>query len=312
MAQLYFLTAWGNCTGQLDMQASPCTELYWCYTSDQQNSAKKKKTAYRQGTTVSNIFQDTDPVILKHRWNITDCDHSCSQSGILISCLMEIHNLCLLLLIPGPKSFFHWWVWDALIITDKHKPPLTAFFPSFNITLIFHLWLLIQSLITNKHSVNVAIIASSPRLDYLWHSSFTITATGKRRSEEVVPVWYERLLDLFPPAKSIWSAACVYVLKYAHVHRCVPCFQSNLRKLKLHLNVMSREMGIKAASSPSCISCIFFNTLNFLLKETLFRWFFRFMGGINTFLNLKTLLTRTNMTRTSFFPLGNSKIKVLS
>lgn len=90
----------------------------------------------------------------------------------MVSCAMEIHHLCLLLLCLGLKTF-HFWVRGA-------KPPLTASSTSFNITLIFHLWLLIQSLITNKHSVNVAIIASSPRLDYLLHPSFTITTTGKR------------------------------------------------------------------------------------------------------------------------------------
>lgn len=144
--------------------------------------SSKRVPGYHQGTTASNVFQNTTPVIWKHgrhRPHVTDCDHSCLQNGIH----HEIHHLCPLLLYLGLKTFFHFWVWVGLIITDKHKPPLTGSFPSFNITLIFHLWLLIQSLITNKHSVNVAIIASSPRLDYLWHPSFTITATGKRGSE---------------------------------------------------------------------------------------------------------------------------------
>lgn len=109
-------------------------------------------------------------------------------------------------------------MFGALITTDKYKnSSLTAFFPSFNITLLFHLWLSIQSLITNKHSVNAAIIASSPRLDYLWHPGFTIAATGERRSEGVVSVCYERLSGLCPPARSIWSAVCVC----AHVYVCI-------------------------------------------------------------------------------------------
>lgn len=129
---------------------------------------------------------------------------------------MEIHHLRLLLLHLGLKSVFHSWVCGALIITDKHKPPLTTPSPCFNITLIFHLWLLIQSLITNKHSVNVAIIASSPRLDYLWHPGFTITATGKRASEGVsvdCTVW-ETQIFLFQQNQSEVQCVCECMLAH--------------------------------------------------------------------------------------------------
>ena len=108
--------------------------------------------------------------------------------------------------------FFHFWVWGALIITDEHKPLLTASSPSFNITLIFHLWLLIQSLIINKHSVNVAIIASSPRLDYLWHPSFTITSTRKRGEWRRVSIQYGR---------SVCVCVCVSVCVFACVRKLV-------------------------------------------------------------------------------------------
>lgn len=107
---------------------------------------------------------------------------------------------CLRLLFQGLTPFFHRWVWDALITTDKHQSPLTASSPPFNITLIFHLWLLIQPFTINKRSVNVAIIAPSPRLDYLWHPGFAVGV------KETVGRQYWSLSDLSLPATPISSA----------------------------------------------------------------------------------------------------------
>lgn len=54
----------------------------------------------------------------------------------------------------------------------------------------------------------MAIIASSPRLDYLWHPGFTITSRGRKRE------WRRLSADSImwaPPAKAISSAMCVCV-----------------------------------------------------------------------------------------------------
>lgn len=133
----------------------------------------KSVPAYHQGT----IPQDAICVICNHTWHVTS---HCAYR--MASVWKETQNLCFLWHFLGLKSLFHFRVWGALIITDKHKCPLTASSPTCNIALIFHLWLLTNSVITNKRSARVAIIAPSPSLDYLWHPSFNITVTGKRGS----------------------------------------------------------------------------------------------------------------------------------
>lgn len=158
-------------------------------------------------------------------------------------------------------------MWDILIITGKHKPPLTASSPSFNITLIFHLWLLIQSFIINKHTVNVAIIASSLRLDYLRHRSFTIAAAGKSVGKK----YCMRLSDLPLLLKPISSAKCVCVrmcVLHTHmsVHKCdIRAVREAPLKAASHHNVNKNHPFSLMCSCISCANCLSVENIIYVL-----------------------------------------------